>query len=138
MRRAATDRLGAEVNLDHGYVVAKAKQLKGARIYLGGAFGSSVLGTANIIMAAVLAKGRTVIDNAACEPEVVDLGNFLKKMGAKISGLGSPSIEVEYPATIYPPSVVRPIDIGRSSADPPAVLYHCTFPELSSLTSLKS
>lgn len=87
--------LGAEVTLEHGYVVAKAKKLKGRRIFLGGAFGSSVLGTANIMMAATLAKGRTVIDNAACEPEVVDLGNFLKKMGAKIEGLGSPSIEVE-------------------------------------------
>lgn len=87
--------LGAEVTLEHGYVLAKAKQLKGRRIFLGGAFGSSVLGTGNVMMAACLAKGRTVIDNAACEPEVVDLGNFLKKMGAKIEGLGSPSIEVE-------------------------------------------
>ncbi|MGH7198604.1 MAG: UDP-N-acetylglucosamine 1-carboxyvinyltransferase [Candidatus Omnitrophota bacterium] len=87
--------LGADVTLEHGYVVAKAKRLKGTRIYLGGAFGSSVLGTANIMMAATLAKGRTVIDNAACEPEVVDLGNFLKKMGAKIEGLGSPSLEIE-------------------------------------------
>ena len=87
--------LGAEIALEHGYVIAKAKKLKGARIYLGGAFGSSVLGTANIMMAATLAKGRTVIDNAACEPEVVDLGNFLKKMGAKIEGLGSPSVEIE-------------------------------------------
>ena len=87
--------LGAEISLDHGYVVAKAKRLKGARIYLGGAFGSSVLGTANVMMAAILAHGRTVIDNAACEPEIVDLGNYLKKMGAKVQGLGSPSIEIE-------------------------------------------
>jgi UDP-N-acetylglucosamine 1-carboxyvinyltransferase len=88
--------LGADVTLEHGYVVAKAKNgLKGRRIFLGGAFGSSVLGTANVMMAATLARGRTVIDNAACEPEVVDLGSFLKKMGAKIEGLGSPSIEVE-------------------------------------------
>src|SRR3989338_4067960 len=87
--------LGADVTLEHGYVIARAKRLKGARIYLGGAFGSSVLGTGNILMSATLAKGRTVIDNAACEPEVVDLGNFLKKMGAKIEGLGSPSIEIE-------------------------------------------
>lgn len=87
--------LGAEVDLDHGYVIAKAKKLKGSRIYLGGAYGSSVLGTANVMMAATLARGKSVIDNAACEPEVVDLGNFLKKMGAKISGLGSPSIEIE-------------------------------------------
>ncbi len=88
--------LGAEVTLEKGYVTAKAKNgLKGARIFLGGAFGSSVLGTGNVMMAATTAKGKTVIDNAACEPEVVDLGNFLKKMGAKIEGLGSPSIEVE-------------------------------------------
>lgn len=87
--------LGAEVTLEHGYVTAKVKKLKGARLYLGGSFGSSVLGTANVMMAATLAKGRTVIDSAACEPEVVDLGNCLKKMGAKISGLGSPSIEIE-------------------------------------------
>lgn len=87
--------LGADVSLDHGYVIARAKKLKGGRVYLGGAYGSSVLGTANVMMTATLAKGRTVIDNAACEPEVVDLGNFLKKMGARISGLGSPSIEIE-------------------------------------------
>ena len=87
--------LGAEVNLDHGYVVAKVKQLKGTRLYLGGSFGSSVLGTANVMMAATLAKGRTVIDSAACEPEVVDLGHMLRKMGAKIEGLGSPSIQID-------------------------------------------
>ncbi len=87
--------LGADIQLEHGYVMAKAKELKGARIYLGGAYGSSVLGTGNVMMAAVMAKGKSVIINAACEPEVVDLGNFLKKMGAKISGLGSPSIEIE-------------------------------------------
>ncbi len=87
--------LGAEVSLEHGYVMAKVKKLKGARIYLGGAFGSSVLATANVMMAATMASGRTVIDSAACEPEIVDLGNFLKKMGAKIEGLGSPSVEIE-------------------------------------------
>jgi len=87
--------LGADVKLEHGYVVAKCKKLKGTRVYLGGSFGSSVLGTGNIMMAAALAHGKTVIDSAACEPEVVDLGNFLKKMGAKIDGLGSPSIEIE-------------------------------------------
>lgn len=86
--------LGAQITLDHGYVNVKTAKLKGARVFLGGAFGSSVLGTANIMMAASLANGKTVIDNAACEPEVVDLGNFLKKMGARIEGLGSPSIEI--------------------------------------------
>lgn len=87
--------LGAEVNLEHGNIVAKTKGLKGRRVYLGGAFGSSVLGTANIMMAATLARGKTIIDNAACEPEVVDLGLCLRKMGAHIDGLGSPSIEIE-------------------------------------------
>ncbi len=88
--------LGAKVDLAHGDVNATSKKgLKGSRVYLGGAFGSSVLGTANIMMAATLARGRTVIDNAACEPEIVDLGNCLKKMGAQIGGLGSPSIEID-------------------------------------------
>src|SRR3989344_3838214 len=85
--------LGAEISLDHGYVVAKVKRLKGARIYLGGAFGSSVLGTANVMMAAILAHGRTVIDNAACEPEIVDLGNYLKKMSGATYSLIPDRIE---------------------------------------------
>jgi len=88
--------LGAEVNLEHGYVIAEAKKpLKGNVIYLGGAYGSSVLATANVLMTAVLAKGRTVIESAACEPEIVDLGKFLIRMGARIEGLGSPLIEIE-------------------------------------------
>lgn len=87
--------LGAEINIEHGYVNAKAKKLKGNIIYLGGAFGSSVLATANVMMAAVLAKGETIIENAACEPEIVDLGNFLIKMGAKIKGLGANIIEIQ-------------------------------------------
>ena len=88
--------LGAEINIEHGYVVARAKKkLRGSEIFLGGAFGSSVLATGNVLMAATLASGTTVIENAACEPEVVDLARFLKKMGAKIQGEGSPRIEVE-------------------------------------------
>ncbi|MFN7170658.1 MAG: UDP-N-acetylglucosamine 1-carboxyvinyltransferase, partial [Candidatus Omnitrophota bacterium] len=87
--------LGGEINIEHGYVVAKTKQLKGTRIYLGGPFGSSVLGTANVMMAAVLAKGKTLIENAACEPEVVDLANFLLKMGAKIKGINTHILEIE-------------------------------------------
>jgi len=87
--------LGATLNVKEGYIVAKAKKLTGNRIYLGGHFGSSVLATANIMMAATLAKGKTVIENAACEPEIVDLANFLKKMGAKIKGIASHRIEVE-------------------------------------------
>ena len=87
--------LGAKVDIQGGYVVVEAKHLCGGNMYLGGAFGSSVLATDNVMMAAVLAKGKTVIESAACEPEVVDLANFLNKMGAKIRGQGTPCIEIE-------------------------------------------
>lgn len=88
--------LGSQIEIEHGYVIAKTKHpLRGRDIYLGGAFGSSVLATGNVMMAATLAKGRTLIENAACEPEVVDLARFLKRMGAKIGGEGSPQIEIE-------------------------------------------
>ncbi len=88
--------LGAQIHLKNGYVVAEAPDgLKGKDIFLGGAFGSTVLGTANVLMAATLARGRTVIESAACEPEIADLANCLNKMGAKISGIGSPRLTVE-------------------------------------------
>ncbi|MFT5206957.1 MAG: UDP-N-acetylglucosamine 1-carboxyvinyltransferase, partial [Candidatus Omnitrophota bacterium] len=87
-------KLGAKITLEHGYVNVHTKGLVGQQIYLGGAFGSSVLATANIMMAASRAKGKTTIVSAACEPEVVDLGHFLIKMGAKIEGLGSPVITI--------------------------------------------
>jgi UDP-N-acetylglucosamine 1-carboxyvinyltransferase len=87
--------LGTKIDIQGGYVVAEARELRGANIYLGGVFGSSVLATDNVMMAAVLARGKTVIESAACEPEVVDLANFLNKMGAKIRGQGTPSIEIE-------------------------------------------
>ncbi len=87
--------LGADISMDSGYVHAKAKQLKGRHIYLGGVYGSSVLATGNVMMAAALAKGKTVIESAACEPEVWDLADFLIKMGARIKGHGTPIIEVE-------------------------------------------
>jgi hypothetical protein len=87
--------LGADIRIEHGYVVAEAARLRGARVYLGGRNGSSVLGTANIMMAATLAEGETVIDFAACEPEIVDLANFLNAMGARVSGAGTPRIEIE-------------------------------------------
>lgn len=87
--------LGTKIDIQGGYVVTEARELRGASIYLGGVFGSSVLATDNVMMAAVLAKGKTVIESAACEPEVVDLANFLNKMGAKIRGQGTPSIEIE-------------------------------------------
>ncbi|MBL4884849.1 MAG: UDP-N-acetylglucosamine 1-carboxyvinyltransferase [Planctomycetaceae bacterium] len=87
--------LGAEIEIQSGYVIAKAAKLKGARIFLGGAMGSTVTGTCNIMSAAVLASGTTVIESAACEPEVVDLGNFLQACGAKIEGLGTPCITID-------------------------------------------
>ncbi len=87
--------LGADIRIDEGYIVAGAKKLKGTRIYLGGHFGSSVLATANTLMGAVLAEEETVIENAACEPEVVDLANFLIAMGAYIKGTGTPTIRVK-------------------------------------------
>ena len=88
--------LGANVYLRNGYVVVEApKGLVGKEIFLGGPFGSTVLGTANVLMAATLAKGRTVIESAACEPEVTDLANCLNKMGAKVSGIGSPRLVVD-------------------------------------------
>jgi UDP-N-acetylglucosamine 1-carboxyvinyltransferase len=88
--------LGAQIHLKSGYVVAEAPQgLRGKDIFLGGPFGSTVLGTANVLMAATLAKGRTIIESAACEPEIADLANCLNEMGAKISGIGSPRLSVE-------------------------------------------
>lgn len=86
--------LGAEITIDGGYVCARAKGLRGAPIFLGGRAGPTVLGTANVMMAATLAEGVTIIDSAACEPEVVDLAQFLNAMGAKITGAGSPTITV--------------------------------------------
>ena len=84
--------LGADITRVHGYVHAKADKLRGAEIPLGF---PSVGATQNIMMAAVKTPGKTVISNAAKEPEIVDLGNFLNKMGAKITGLGTPNIEIE-------------------------------------------
>jgi len=87
--------LGADADLINGDLILKAKKLRGAELFLGGPFGSTVTGTANVLMAACLAEGTTVIESAACEPEVVDLANFLNKCGARISGHGSPRITIE-------------------------------------------
>jgi len=87
--------LGAEIELESGDIVARADRLKGASIFLGGPFGSTVLGTANIMMAATLAEGRTVIESAACEPEILNLGEFLSAMGARVSGAGTPRIVID-------------------------------------------
>jgi len=88
--------LGAQIHLKNGYIIAEVPNgLRGKNIFMGGPFGSTVLGTANVLMAATLAKGRTVIESAACEPEITDLANCLNKMGAKITGIGSPRLIIE-------------------------------------------
>jgi len=85
------EKMGAKVTIEHGYIKAEAKKLKGADIYLDVV---SVGATANLMLAAVLAEGKTIIRNAASEPHIVDLGNFLNKMGAKVSGHGTKEIKI--------------------------------------------
>jgi len=87
--------LGASIELDGGDIVATADRLHGANIFLGGPFGSTTLGTANVMMAATLAEGRTVIESAACEPEIVDLAACLNAMGARVQGAGSPRLVID-------------------------------------------
>lgn len=84
--------MGADINVRNGYIHASAKRLKGCRLVLDQV---TVTGTENLMMAAVLANGTTIIENAAREPEVVDLANFLNQMGAKIYGAGSDIMEIE-------------------------------------------
>jgi len=84
--------MGAEIEVSNGYIHAKAKRLKGARLVLDIV---TVTGTENLMMAAALADGTTVIENAAREPEVVDLANFIIAMGGKISGAGTDTITIE-------------------------------------------
>jgi UDP-N-acetylglucosamine 1-carboxyvinyltransferase len=87
--------LGAQVDVKDGYVIATGEKLKGSVVYLGGPYGSTVLGTCNVMMAAVLGDGRTIIENAACEPEVQDLANFLNKAGANISAIGEQNLIID-------------------------------------------
>jgi UDP-N-acetylglucosamine 1-carboxyvinyltransferase len=89
---AGLAKMGAEVSMEHGYIHAKAKRLTGAQIYCDT---PTVTGTENLMMAASLARGTTVIENAAKEPEIVDLANFLVKRGARIDGAGSDVITIE-------------------------------------------
>ncbi len=86
--------LGAEIEVDSGYIIARAKGLAGAEMYLRGQHGSSVGATANVMMAATLAEGTTIIRGAACEPEVADLANFLNAMGADIEGSGTSTLTI--------------------------------------------
>jgi len=87
--------MGADVRIENGYIVAECDRLQATQIDLQGPFGSTVTGTCNVMVAATLARGRTVIQNAALEPEVADLGQFLQRAGAVIHGLGTPVIEIE-------------------------------------------
>jgi UDP-N-acetylglucosamine 1-carboxyvinyltransferase len=87
--------MGAELRLEPGCIVATARRLRGAEVDLMGPHGPTVTGTANVLSAAVLARGRTIIKSAAREPEIVDLGNMLRAMGARITGLGTSVLEIE-------------------------------------------
>src|SRR5213083_2591401 len=86
------EKLGATVHTEHGYVEATAERLSGAEILFDKI---TVTGTENLMMAAALAQGTTVLQNSACEPEIVDLADLLNKMGARIAGAGTPTITIE-------------------------------------------
>ena len=86
--------LNCKTEIERGYLNVDARKIRGARVYLGGRFGSTVTGTANIMMAAVMAPGTTVIENAACEPEIADLAKMLSNMGAQIEGGGTHTITI--------------------------------------------
>lgn len=88
----ALEAMGAVIKVEHGYVEAEAKKLHGAKINFDQV---TVTGTENLMMAATLAEGTTILDNAACEPEVVDLANMLNGVGAKVSGAGTSTITIE-------------------------------------------
>lgn len=94
------EKMGARIVLQEGYIIAKAKRLRGSKIYFDI---PTVTGTENIMMAASLAKGHTTIENAAKEPEVIDLANYLSLMGAKIKGAGTSIIEIEGVDELHPP-----------------------------------
>jgi UDP-N-acetylglucosamine 1-carboxyvinyltransferase len=89
------ENLGAQITIEHGYIVAHADKLVGADIYLRGPRGPSVGATANVMMAAVRAQGVTTIKEASCEPQIVELAKFLNAMGAKIDGAGTPLITIQ-------------------------------------------
>jgi UDP-N-acetylglucosamine 1-carboxyvinyltransferase len=101
MHFAGLQRMGAEIDTEHGYIVAEAREVRGASIWLDF---PSVGATENIMTAAVLAKGTTVIDNAAREPEIVDLCRMLVAMGAQIDGIGSSTLEITGVEGLHPTS----------------------------------
>jgi UDP-N-acetylglucosamine 1-carboxyvinyltransferase len=100
----AMKKLGAEIILEEGYIIAKAKKLHGTKIHLDV---SSVGATGNTLMAAVLAKGTTLLTNAAIEPEIILLAEYLNLMGAKIFGIGTTSLEIEGQDQLSPEAIVN-------------------------------
>ena len=96
------EKLGAKVTLENGYILARAKELKGAKVHFEY---PSVGATGNILMAAVLAKGTSIISNAAKEPEIVQLCEFLNKMGASIKGIGTTKIIIEGVSSLHPANI---------------------------------
>jgi UDP-N-acetylglucosamine 1-carboxyvinyltransferase len=107
MHFAGLERMGADIRTEHGYIIAEASGLRGATIWLDF---PSVGATENILTAAVLAKGTTVIDNAAREPEIVDLCKMLVSMGAQIDGLGSSTVEITGVDELHPTAHVAVAD----------------------------
>src|SRR3712207_1204651 len=99
MHVAGLQRLGATVDSEHGYLIARAPRLAGSTVWLDF---PSVGATENLLMAAVLAKGTTVIDNAAREPEIVDLCHLLSQIGARIGGAGTSTLEIEGVESLAP------------------------------------
>jgi len=104
--------LGAEIRIEHGTVVAEAPPggLRGGQVYLASRWGSTVLGTANVMLAATLARGTTVLDAAAQEPEIIALADFLNAAGAKVYGAGGPRIEIEGVESLSSAEVHVPAD----------------------------
>ncbi|MBI5896582.1 MAG: UDP-N-acetylglucosamine 1-carboxyvinyltransferase [Desulfobacterales bacterium] len=114
--------LGARIDLAHGYVEAACEQLRGAEIYFDMA---TVTGTENIMMAAVLAQGTTVLRNAACEPEVTALADVLIQMGARIQGAGTPEIVIQGVERLHPVSAaIIPDRIETGTLMTAAALTH--------------
>src|SRR5439155_19491426 len=95
-------KMGATFRTEGGNIIGEVNgRLRGCRMYLGGAQGPTVLGTINVMCAAALADGETVLVSAACEPEVTDCANLLNKMGARIVGAGTPEIRIEGVETLH-------------------------------------
>jgi UDP-N-acetylglucosamine 1-carboxyvinyltransferase len=88
------EKLGANIKIEHGYIIAEADKLVGAEIFLSGPHGPSVGATVNVMLAAVKAEGVTTIKDASCEPQITELADFLNSMGAKIDGAGTPLLTI--------------------------------------------